>query len=82
MHAYKDFDEAQLAYGTKSISLHEPILVRSTDPETGISVRLETTVGRIIFNSYVPQDLDICDRSTPESKCRLEIEEKVTKKVL
>ncbi len=82
MHAYKDFDEAQLAYGTKSISLHEPILVRSTDPETGVSVRLETTVGRIIFNSYVPQDLDICDRSTPEDRCRLEIEEKVTKKVL
>ncbi|RMD59769.1 DNA-directed RNA polymerase subunit beta' [Candidatus Parcubacteria bacterium] len=44
--------EAQLAYEAKAISLHEPILVKIEGH--GI---LRTTVGRVIFNSILPDKL-------------------------
>ena len=82
--AFRDFDEALMAYDAKVVSLHAKIKVRRTvkfqgKPLTGL---IETTVGRMIFNRPVPQDLGYVDRSTPEEALKLEIEFLVGKKQL
>ena len=83
---FADPDDAQLAYENKVVGLHAPIKVRMTkiNEETGekISGLIDTTVGRLIFNSYVPQDLGFVDRTKPENLLKLEIDEKVGKKQL
>lgn len=48
---FKDYDEAVLAYQTGAVSLHAKITVRYNGE------RLETTVGRLIFNSVIPKEL-------------------------
>ncbi len=77
-------DEAQLAYDNGVVGLHAPIKVRVTkeiDGETKSRV-IDATVGRLIFNEKIPQDLGFADRSTPESLFELEIMFKVDKKML
>ncbi|MCL2383115.1 MAG: DNA-directed RNA polymerase subunit beta' [Oscillospiraceae bacterium] len=79
MH-FKDEDEALLAYQNNDIGLHAKVKVRRTvDEETKT---IETTVGRLIFNNEVPQDLGFVDRTEPKSKCDLEIDFAVMKKNL
>ena len=82
--AFADPDEAILAYNNGIIQLHTKIRVRVTrevngETKTGM---IETTVGRIIFNQNIPQDLGFVDRSKPEDALRLEVEFVVTKKEL
>jgi DNA-directed RNA polymerase, beta'' subunit, predominant form len=82
--SFKDLDEALMAYDAKEISLHAKIKVRRTidfngTPYTGI---IDTTVGKIIFNMPVPQDLGYTDRSTPENALQFEINFLVGKKKL
>ncbi|MBQ2931492.1 MAG: DNA-directed RNA polymerase subunit beta' [Clostridia bacterium] len=77
-------DEAILAYENKVVGLHAPIKVRVTreiDSEkvTGI---IDATVGRLIFNEKIPQDLGFVDRSLPENKLALEVAFRVDKKKL
>ncbi|GHU83369.1 DNA-directed RNA polymerase subunit beta' [Clostridia bacterium] len=81
---FRDFDEAQMAYDTKVISLHAKIKVRRElefggKKQTAI---IETTVGRIIFNKPIPQDLGFIDRTNPENLFKLEIDHLVGKKQL
>ncbi len=83
---FSDVDDARLAYENKIIGLHAPIKVRvsKTDEKTGevASGFIDTTVGRLIFNSYIPQDLGFVDRTKPENILKPEIEFKVGKKQL
>ena len=56
---YMSEDEAMVAYQTKQVAIQDEIYVRRTavvngEEKTG---RIKTTVGRIIFNSNVPQDV-------------------------
>src|SRR5438128_5486584 len=53
--AYSTFDEAKIAYATGNLDLRTPILVR--DKKTG-GERIRTTVGRVIFNEVLPEELD------------------------
>ena len=65
---FSDDNEAQLAYAEGILELHEPILVRRF-AEIGGEMRhklVRTTVGRLLFNEGIPQDLDFVDRTDPE----------------
>ena len=81
---FKDEDEAIMAYDAKVIGLHAKIKVRRTLEIDGkkCSGIIDTTVGRIIFNHPIPQDLGFVDRSIPENKFKLEIDFLVGKKQL
>ena len=79
---FRDFAEALMAYDAKDIGLHANIKVRRTvkignQNVTGI---IETTVGKIIFNQSIPQDLGFIERRTPEDYLNLEINFLVGKK--
>ncbi len=72
---FKDFDEALMAYDAGAVGLHAPIKVRVRKEYNGkIETRLiNATVGQIIFNRPIPQDLGFVDRSDPEKIFDLEI---------
>ena len=82
---FRDFNEAIMAYYEGDITIHSAIKVRVTKdvggdhPETKI---IDATVGRILFNEHIPQDLGFVDRNDPEKKFDLEIGFKVRKKEL
>ena len=81
---FKDFDEALMAYENGVIGLHSIIKVRVTkeiEGETKSKI-IETTLGRLIFNKPLPQDLGFVDRSIPGNEFKLEIEFVVKKKQL
>lgn len=82
---FRDFNEALMAYETNVISLHAKIKVRREIEMPGgrhASAMIDTTVGKIIFNQPVPQDLGFVDRSLPENQFKLEIDFLVGKKQL
>ena len=74
-HSYATINEAIMAYREGDIGLHAPILVRVSKTIDGVvATRLiETTVGRIIYNEPIPQDLGFVDRSDPEAIFDFEI---------
>ncbi len=82
--AYRDFNEALMAYQDGVITLHSKIKARSTRivNDTPVTQLIDTTVGKIIFNEHIPQDLGFVDRSKPENVAKLEIDFKVGKKEL
>ena len=62
--AYRNFDEAMMAYANKDLEIHAPIKVRvekiiNGEKKTKI---IDTTLGKLIFNEYIPQDLGYVDR--------------------
>ena len=65
---FGDDNEAQLAYAEGVLELHEPILVRRSAVVGGETRHklVRTTVGRLLFNEGIPQDLDFVDRADPE----------------
>ena len=77
---FRDFDEALMAYDAKDVELHAKIKVRRE--LNGSSKLIETTVGRIIFNQPIPQDLGFVDRTNPDNAFDLEIGFLVGKKQL
>ncbi len=81
---FRDVNEAQMAYDDGVIGLHARIKVRMTKEINGEKVTklVDTTLGKIIFNNPIPQDLGFIDRSDPENAFRLEVEFLVTKKTL
>ena len=81
---FKSKNEAILAYENKVITLHSKIHVRRTVEYEGQKITgvIETTLGKMLFNEIIPQDLGFVDRSTPENALRLEIEKTVGKKQL
>jgi len=82
--AFRDADEAIMAYQEGVLGLHVPIKVRFTRESGGQteSRTVETTVGRIIFNEPIPQDLGFVDRSNPDNQFDMEISFLVRKKEL
>ncbi len=74
-------DEAMLAYENGMLSLQAKINLRRTVEFNGemITGRTETTLGRIIFNSVIPQDLGFIDRTKRENAFRFEIDDVVKK---
>ena len=81
---FRDFDEAVLAYSVGELSLQAQIKVRiarEIDGEKKTKI-IDTTVGRLIFNQAIPQDLGFVDRSEPDSAFKLEIDGKVGRKEL
>lgn len=82
---FKDEDEAMLAYQNGDVGLHCKIKVRRFKEDEDGNVRsktIETTVGRLIYNQGIPQDLGFVDRSDPENEFELEINFPVIKKNL
>ena len=81
---FRDVNEAVMAYDEGDIGLHSKIKVRMTKEIEGEQVTklVETTLGKIIFNNPIPQDLGFVDRTDPENAFKLEVEFLVTKKTL
>ena len=81
---FRNFDEAIMAYDAKVIGLHAKIKVRRKAIVDGQEVYglIDTTVGRMIFNRPIPQNLGFVDRSLPENRFKLEIDFLVGKKQL
>ena len=81
---FRNVDEAMMAYEEGELGLHAPIKIRMTKEVDGkvYTELLDCTLGKVIFNAPVPQDLGFVDRSNPENMFKLEINELVNKKVL
>jgi len=81
---FSTVDEAVMAYDEGYIGLHSKIKVRMTKEINGetASKIIDTTLGKIIFNNPIPQDLGFVDRSDPENAFKLEVDFLVTKKTL
>ena len=90
---FRDFDEAMMAYVNRQLGLHSRIRVRihrdvkeiapdGTETVVNRSAVIVTTLGRLIFNSPLPQDLGFVDRSDPANTFKLEVEFVVKKKQL
>ena len=77
-------DEAIMAYLIQKLHIQALIKVRFTKEVDGktYSKVIETTVGRILFNEQIPQDLGYVDRSNPENYCDLELNKAIVKKDL
>ncbi|WAM34420.1 DNA-directed RNA polymerase subunit beta' [Caldicellulosiruptor morganii] len=77
-------DEALLAYDHKAVGLHARIKVKRTVEKDGevVSGIVETTVGKIILNQVIPQNLGFVDRSKKENWIKYEIDTLVDKKML
>ncbi len=81
---FSTVDEATMAYDEGYIGLHSKIKVRMTKEINGetVSQLVETTLGKIIFNTPIPQDLGFVDRSDPANAFKLEVDFLVNKKTL
>ena len=81
---FRDENEVLMAYAEHVITLHAPIKVRRTMTIDGVEHTglVDATVGRIIFNTPVPQNLGYIDRTDPEHWLEYEVSFRVTKKTL
>ena len=81
---FTSFNEAMLAYENGYLGLHAPIKVRVTKEIDGETVTrlVPATLGRMIFNQAIPQDLGFVDRTDPEKVLDLEIMFECKKKQL
>jgi len=81
---YSSVDEAIAAYADGSVGLHAPIRVRYTKEINGVqeSRIIDATVGRLIYNEPIPQDLGFVDRTDPNHAFDLEVDFLVGKKQL
>jgi len=83
-HVFRDFDEAMMAYQNGVLGLHAPIKVRVSREIDGVTHTgiINATLGRLIFNKPIPQDLGYVDRSDPAKLLDLEIDMTCGKKQL
>ena len=82
---FKDPEEALMAYQNGDVKLHAKVKIRmhkKLEDGTEKTGTIETTVGRIIYNEGIPQDIGFVDRSLPENEFKLEIDFPVIKKNL
>ncbi len=82
---FRNPEEATMAYQAGQITLQTKINVRVSKNIDGVEyskILKNTTIGRIIFNTAIPQDLHFVPRDTPEQMLDLEINSTVDKKVL
>jgi len=80
---FKDVNEAIMAYDNKDITLHSKVKVRVTKTMPDgrvVTGNIESTVGRILFNEIIPQDLGFVDRSIAGNEVKLEVDFLVKKK--
>ncbi len=72
---FRDVNEARMAYDAKAVTLQEPIKVRISKKagEKQVSKLIDATVGRLIFNEIIPQNLGYVDRTISEKELDLEI---------
>ena len=77
-------DEAVMAYQTGEIALQAKVKVRVAREFEGKTYRrvIDATVGRLLFNNAIPQDLGFVPRETLDDMFRLEIDHLVVKKDL
>ncbi len=83
--AFKDVNEAMIAYENHEITLHARIKVRryGKNMQGVVESRIiESTLGRFIFNEIISQNLGFVDRSDPENFLKLEVDFHVGKKQL
>ncbi len=82
--AFTGFDEAMMAYRNGVIALHAKIKVRVYKEIDGVMQHklIDTTIGQMIFNENIPQDLGFVDRSDPSKAFELEFTKLATKKQL
>ncbi|MEG2138585.1 MAG: DNA-directed RNA polymerase subunit beta', partial [Oscillospiraceae bacterium] len=83
-HVFSNSDEAMLAYDSGALQIHAPIKVRMYREVNGEMTHalVDTTVGRLIFNQAIPQDLGYVDRTDPKTMYDPEINFQVGKKQL
>ncbi len=81
---YRDFNEAMCAYQNGVLGLHAPIRIRVTKEYEGkkSSAVIDATLGRLIYNQAIPQNLGFVDRTKPGNAFRLEVDFIVKKKQL
>ncbi|MDR0919846.1 MAG: DNA-directed RNA polymerase subunit beta' [Oscillospiraceae bacterium] len=81
---FRDINEAIMAYNEGDVTLHAKIKVRMSKVIGGniVSQIISCTVGRLIFNENIPQNLGYVDRSNPNNYFDLEIDFLVGKKQL
>ncbi len=81
---FKDEDEALMAYQNGDVGLHCKVKIRRQKEVDGEIKQktIETTVGRLIYNQGIPQDLGFVDRTDPEKEFDLEVDFLVMKKNL
>ncbi|MBO5756570.1 MAG: DNA-directed RNA polymerase subunit beta', partial [Clostridia bacterium] len=81
---YRDMNEAMMAYANGQLGLHAKIKVRINKEINGQmrTAIIDATLGRLIFNQPIPQDLGFIDRSVPGNEFKLEIDQVVKKKQL
>ena len=81
---FKDVDEALMAYDAGVVSLHAAIKVKITKQigDKKVSRIIDATVGRLIFNENIPQDLGFVDRTNSDKQFDLEVSFLVKKKQL
>ena len=81
---YSSVNEALAAYADGDVGLHAPIRVRYTKVVDGVEVSriIDATVGRLIYNEPIPQDLGFVDRTDPAHEFDLEVDFLVGKKQL
>ena len=80
---FGSMNQALLAYENGEISLHQSIYVyRKATLQDGTEVAgfIRTTLGLLIFNEIIPQDLGFVDRSNPDNALKLEVDFRVGKK--
>ncbi|SMC47030.1 DNA-directed RNA polymerase subunit beta' [Papillibacter cinnamivorans] len=72
---FSNENEALMAYNEGAVGIHSPVKVRRELVIDGEVRRhlVDTTVGRVIFNENIPQDLGFVDRSKPENLFEYEI---------
>ena len=78
---FRDEDEAMMAYSEGLITLQAPIKVRRTMVFDGVAETglVDTTMGQIIFNNPIPQDLGYVDRTDPATKFDYEMNPRTLK---
>ncbi len=83
-HMFRNFNEAEMAYANGQLGLHSKIRVRVFKTIDGVerSAVITTTLGRMIYNQAIPQNLGFVDRSKPGNEFRLEVEFVIKKKQL
>ena len=81
---FKDEEEALMAYQMGEIALQARVKIRLKRMIGGQLQQkiVETSIGRIIFNEAIPQDLGFVERKVPEDAFKLEIDRVVDKKML
>ena len=81
---FRDVDEALMAYNEHDVSLHAKIKVKITKDigDKKVSKIIDATVGRLIFNENIPQNLGYVDRTNSDKQFDLEIAFLVGKKQL